>query len=46
MSVVTWFNEGQGFEFITQDSGGVDVFLHIHTIASEGLKTLFDGQKV
>ncbi|WP_390948843.1 hypothetical protein [Photobacterium toruni] len=28
---------------MTQDSGGVDVFLHIHTIASEGLKTLFDG---
>jgi len=43
---VKWFNEEKGFGFITQDNGGADVFVHFRSIASEGFKTLAEGQKV
>ncbi|MDN3609970.1 transcription antiterminator/RNA stability regulator CspE [Vibrio ostreicida] len=43
---VKWFNETKGFGFITQDNGGADVFVHFNAIASEGFKTLAEGQKV
>ena len=42
---VKWFNESKGFGFIEQASGP-DVFAHFSAIASEGLKTLAEGQKV
>ncbi|MFC1233622.1 cold-shock protein [Vibrio sp. DW001] len=44
--IVKWFNEDKGFGFITQDNGGADVFVHFRSIASEGFKTLTEGQKV
>ncbi|GHB59811.1 cold-shock protein [Psychrosphaera saromensis] len=44
--VVKWFNEEKGFGFLTQDEGGKDVFVHFRSIASEGFKTLKDGQRV
>ena len=44
--IVKWFNEEKGFGFLTQDNGGADIFLHFSAIASEGFKTLYEGQKV
>jgi len=43
---VKWFNEQKGFGFITNDNGGDDVFVHYTGIASNGFKTLAEGQKV
>jgi CspA family cold shock protein len=43
---VKWFNEKKGFGFITPDTGGEDLFVHFTNIASEGFRTLADGQKV
>ncbi|MFC1236260.1 MULTISPECIES: cold-shock protein [unclassified Vibrio] len=42
---VKWFNEAKGFGFIEQESGP-DVFAHFSAIASDGFKTLAEGQKV
>ena len=43
---VKWFNETKGFGFISQSNGGPDVFVHFRAFASEGFKTLAEGQKV
>ena len=42
---VKWFNDAKGFGFITQESGP-DVFVHHTAIASEGFRTLAEGEKV
>ena len=42
---VKWFNAEKGFGFIEQENGG-DVFVHFSGIASDGYKTLEEGQKV
>lgn len=42
---VKWFNNSKGFGFIEQESGP-DVFAHYSAIASEGFKSLAEGQKV
>ncbi|WP_440053936.1 transcription antiterminator/RNA stability regulator CspE [Pseudoalteromonas sp. T1lg65] len=44
--LVKWFNESKGFGFITPDNGGADVFVHFRAIASDGFKTLVEGQAV
>lgn len=43
---VKWFDESKGFGFLTQNDGGKDVFVHFRSIASEGFKTLVEGQNV
>ena len=42
---VKWFNAEKGFGFISRENGG-DVFVHFSGIASDGYKTLEEGQKV
>jgi CspA family cold shock protein len=43
---VKWFNESKGFGFITPSDGSKDVFVHFSAIASEGFRTLAEGQEV
>lgn len=43
---VKWFNETKGFGFISQADGGKDVFVHYRSIASEGYRSLTEGQQV
>lgn len=42
---VKFFNEAKGFGFIAQENGP-DVFVHFSAIASDGFKTLAEGQLV
>ncbi len=43
---VKWFNAEKGFGFITNNATNEDIFVHFSGIASEGFKTLNEGQKV
>jgi cold shock protein len=43
---VKWFNEQKGFGFITNESNGEDVFVHFSGIATDGFKSLAEGQRV
>ena len=43
---VKWFNESKGFVFITPSDGSKDVFVHFSAIASQGFRTLAEGQAV
>jgi CspA family cold shock protein len=42
---VAWFEEGKGFGFLTPDSGGEDVFVHVRALTG-GLTSLSEGDRV
>ena len=42
---VKWFNDENGFGFITPESGP-DLFVHFRAIQGNGFKSLKEGQKV
>ncbi|MEK4035721.1 cold-shock protein [Methylocystis sp. IM2] len=46
MGTLKWFDPTKGFGFISPDTGGVDVFVHISAVERAGLRTLAEGQKV
>ena len=43
---VKWFNDANGYGFITPDDGGEDLFAHFSAIKMDGFKTLKQGQRV
>jgi cold shock protein len=42
---VKWFNNAKGYGFVGRE-GGPDVFIHYSAIASDGYKSLQEGDKV
>ena len=42
---VKFFNTQKGFGFITPDSGGKDLFVHLNSLEG-GIQSLNEGQKV
>lgn len=43
---VKWFNEAEGYGFITPDDGGDDLFAHSSAVYSNGFRSLCPSQRV
>jgi CspA family cold shock protein len=46
VGTVKFFNDQKGYGFISPDSGGKDVFVHVSAVERSGLRGLVEGQKV
>jgi CspA family cold shock protein len=46
VGTVKFFNAQMGFGFISPETGGKDVFVHVSAVERSGLRGLADGQKV
>ena len=44
--IVKWFNLTKGYGFITSDSDGSDVFVHISAVQRAGMRSLRPGQEI
>jgi len=43
---VRWFDDANGFGFITPDDGSEDLFVHISTVNMSGWKSLKEKQNI
>ena len=43
---VKWFNDAKGFGFIARNDGENDIFVHYSAIATDGFRSLAEGQEV
>jgi len=46
IGTVKWFNSQKGYDFISPENGGKDVFVHISAVERAGLRELLEGDKV
>lgn len=44
--IVKWFHGAKGYGFISRGNGQEDVFVHFSQIRTEGIRALYDGEKV
>jgi CspA family cold shock protein len=42
--IVKWFNVAKGYGFISGDSGGTDIFVHVSALERSGLIAVSEGQ--
>ena len=43
---VKWFNDSEGFGFVTPEDGSKDCFVHFSALQGSGFRTLAEGAKV